>query len=51
MSSRGGPWVGTVDLGFTYALTSNVQLDAGVNAGVTRAAPDVNPFVGVSVRY
>lgn len=45
------PWVGTVDLGLTYAFTENVQLDAGVNIGLTRAADDVNPFLGLSVRF
>lgn len=47
----GAAWVGTVDLGFTYGLTKNIQLDAGVNIGVTRAADDVNPFLGFSVRF
>ncbi len=36
---------------FTYALTDNVQLDAGVNVGVTSAADRFNPFVGVSSRF
>lgn len=44
-------WVGTVDFGFTYAVTENIQLDAGVNLGVTRSADDVNPFFGVSWRF
>ena len=44
-------WVGTVDLGLTYALTPDIQLDAGVNLGVTRAADDVNPFLGISIRF
>jgi hypothetical protein len=44
-------WVGTVDLGLTYAITEDIQLDGGVNIGVTRAAEDWNPFVGVSVRF
>jgi long-subunit fatty acid transport protein len=37
--------------GVTYALKKNVQLDAGVNFGVTRAADRVNPFVGISMRF
>lgn len=45
------PWVGTVDFGFTYALTPNLQLDAGVNIGVTDSADDWNPFLGVSMRF
>ena len=44
-------WVGTFDCGLTYALSENIQLDAGVNLGVTRAADDWNPFIGISVRY
>jgi hypothetical protein len=37
--------------GITYAVTDNLQLDAGVNLGVTSAADRVNPFVGVSSRF
>ncbi len=44
-------WVGTVDLGLTYGLTDDIQLDAGVNLGVTRSAEDVNPFLGLSIRF
>lgn len=44
-------WIGTFDLGLTYALTDNIQLDGGVNLGVTRSADDVNPFLGVSWRF
>ena len=43
-------WVGTVDLGLTYGLTDNIQLDAGVNLGVTRSADDVEVFTGFTVR-
>ncbi len=48
---RGAPWVATVDVGLTYGLTKNIQLDAGINIGVTRAADDWNPFVGISWRF
>ena len=44
-------WVATFDCGATYRVTRDVQLDAGVNIGLTSAADDVNPFVGLSVRY
>ena len=44
-------WVGTADLGLTYGLTDDIQLDGGVNIGVTDAAPDINPFIGVSFRF
>jgi len=44
-------WIATVDLGVTYALTENLQLDCGCNIGVTRAADDINAFSGISVRF
>ena len=45
------PVAATVDLGLLLMLGKNVQLDTGVNLGVTRAAPDVQTFLGVSVRF
>jgi hypothetical protein len=50
-TERNAEWVGTFDVGFTYRLRPNVQLDAGVNIGVTESADDVNPFIGLTVRY
>ena len=47
----GLPWVGTVDTGLTYGITDNMQLDAGINIGVTEAADDLNLFLGFSWRY
>jgi hypothetical protein len=44
-------WVGTFDVGLTYGFTENIQLDAGINIGVTRSADDFNPFVGLSYRF
>jgi hypothetical protein len=44
-------WQATVDFGLTYALTEDLQLDGGVNVGVTRATDDVNPFLGLSFRH
>lgn len=44
-------WVGTFDMGLTYGLTDDIQLDAGVNIGVTRSADDWNPFLGLSWRF
>jgi len=44
-------WIGTVDLGVTYALTENLQLDCGCNIGITHAADDINAFGGISVRF
>jgi hypothetical protein len=37
--------------GVTYRLSKNLQLDAGVNVGVTPAADRINPFVGFAVRF
>lgn len=47
---NGEDWQGQVDLGFTYALSKNAQFDFGCNFGVTAAAPDFNPFIGLSWR-
>ena len=44
-------WVATFDCGVSYRFTKDVQLDTGVNIGLTDAADDWNPFVGLSVRY
>ena len=50
-TETGATWIGSVDVGFTYGIGENIQLDAGVNVGVTRAADDVNPFIGISWRF
>jgi hypothetical protein len=50
-TERGSDWVGTVDIGLTYGLTENIQLDCGVNLGVTRTAYDVNAFTGITARF
>lgn len=44
-------WVGTVDFGLVYELTEHIRLDGGINLGVTRAADDLNPFLGMSLRF
>ena len=44
-------WIGTVDTGFEFLLTENVQLDCGCNFGVTQAADEFNPFAGITVRF
>lgn len=44
-------WVGTIDVGLTYALTEDIQLDGGINIGVTRSADDINPFLGLAWRF
>lgn len=50
-TAPGADWQGQVDVGFTYAVSDNAVLDFGCNFGVTRAAPDFNPFVGFSIRF
>ena len=45
------PVAATVDLGLLLMLGKNVQLDSGVNLGVTRAAPDVQTYFGVTMRF
>jgi hypothetical protein len=44
-------WQGQLDVGLTYGLNENTQLDLGCNFGVTRVAPDFNPFLGVTLRF
>jgi hypothetical protein len=46
-----GTWNATCNCGLTYALTGDLQLDAGVNLGLTRDAEDASPFVGFSWRF
>lgn len=50
-AERDSPWIATVDFGLTYAISPDMQLDAGVNIGVTDAADDLNPFLGLTVRF
>lgn len=50
-NAPGSDWQGQVDIGFTYALNDNTVLDFGCNFGVTKTAPDFNPFVGFSIRF
>jgi hypothetical protein len=45
------PWVGTFDFGFTYAITDDMQVDAGAYVGLTRSAADIAPFLGFSMRF
>ena len=47
----GSSWEATVNFGFTYAVNDNVQLDGGVNVGVTHGSDDFRPFAGISWRF
>jgi hypothetical protein len=44
-------WKGSFDFGFNYLVSRNLKLDVGLNIGVTRAADDWNPFLGLSWRF
>lgn len=46
-----GAHVLTFNCGVTHALNPNLQLDAGVNIGVSRTAPDLLWFAGLSRRF
>jgi Putative MetA-pathway of phenol degradation len=50
-TESGSGWIGTADVGLTCGLTNDIQLDGGVHIGVTRAAEDINPFMGISWRF
>jgi hypothetical protein len=48
-SSFGG--IVTLDTGLLYKPRANLQFDAGINIGVTRAADSIKPFVGLTRRF
>lgn len=50
-TDTGAEWAVMLDTGITYALNDNVQLDMGMNIGVTEAADDFQPFLGITYRY
>jgi hypothetical protein len=50
VARRGNHWIGTADGGLMFKVAENVQLDAGVNFGITRIAPDREYFAGISWR-
>lgn len=50
-TEKGADWNVTGDAGVTYRLTDELQLDTGVNLGLTDAADDVAVFVGLSRRF
>ena len=47
----GSRWDVTFDFGGCYAITNDWMIDAGMNLGVSKAAVDYNPFIGMSVRF
>jgi hypothetical protein len=50
-AERGAAWVGTVDTWLTYEINGNLRLDGGVYIGVTPAAEDWHPWIGMTWRY
>jgi len=50
-TERNSSWIATFEGGVAYELRPNVHLDGGINIGLTDAADDWNPFIGLSVRY
>jgi len=50
-AERGADWVVTFDAGLTYAISDDIQIDAGANLGLTQAADDIALFVGLSRRF
>ncbi|HVU37536.1 MAG TPA: transporter [Opitutales bacterium] len=50
-SAPGFHWQGQADVGWTYLLSKNLQIDFGCNFGVTKSAPDFNPFTGLTYRF
>ena len=50
----GDPNIGprhTIDPSLQWLVTPNLQFDVGIYVGLTKAAPDFNPYVGLSFRF
>jgi hypothetical protein len=47
---NGAQWELTGDIGFTWEFVKNWQWDVGVNIGLTPAADDWQPFLGLSAK-
>ena len=50
-NAPGFDWQAQADVGLTYAVTDDIQLDCGCNFGLTRSAPDFQPFAGITIRF
>ena len=44
-------WLASFNAGLTYGATPDLQLDAGINIGLTRATEDLTAFLGMSIRF
>ncbi len=49
--ARGEPDYATFDPSLAWMVTPDLQLDLGVYVGLDRAAPDWNPYCGISARF
>jgi hypothetical protein len=50
-TDEGSGWIGTVDTWLTYQLSENIRLDGGVYIGITSAADDWHPWLGMTWRF
>jgi hypothetical protein len=50
-TGRDAPWVGTFNTGLIHRITDDVQLNGGVNLGVTRSADDWSAYFGMAWRF
>lgn len=50
-NALGAPWVATFDGGLILPVGHHLRFDLGANVGVTEAAPDFNPFLGLSAKF
>ncbi len=50
-TEKGSEWIGTVDILIFYEINKNVRLDSGVFIGVTAAADDWHPWMGMTWRF
>ena len=44
-------WIGTLNVGLTYAIDQNTQLDVGAFLGLSSEAEDVVVFLGITRRF
>lgn len=47
----GSDWSSRAAAGLTYGISEDIQLDTGVNLGLTENADDITTFVGLSWRF
>jgi hypothetical protein len=50
-TQRDADWAGTVDTWLTYQIDKDLRLDGGVYIGVTLAADDWHPWLGMTWRF